>query len=284
MSTNRSWTGIGGGLIDTFLQTGDVATSGTFTLPPSCKYLVVHMVGAGSGGGGCVFNTGASATGTRHVGGSGGNSGGHWLGVRIPVDYAVTPSYSWIIGAGGAGGPNATCALNTPSEQLATTGVSGVPTEIVGLIKTPYPGHSSYVYHDGAGAPLPAVYDPLAIGFTDCMSPDVPMFVPEFAGSYWTPNDGGESTNDDGEAGTSSGVFLGGTGHTGTVSALHAAGSGGGASRHGKGGDGSSTTATPAQAGYGGGGGGAGNDSTSFTAGTTSGQGGAGILMVEFWG
>lgn len=86
----------------TGLATGEqrvrlLSGSGTYTVPDGVVALHVEVQGAGGGG------AGATTTSTAKVACAGGGGGGGYVSVRLSGD-ALSPSYTYAVGAGGAGG------------------------------------------------------------------------------------------------------------------------------------------------------------------------------------
>lgn len=102
--------------IQTFLS-----GSGTYTTPPNCIYISVRMVGGGGGGGGC--SSVASSAGSGGGGGAG--------GTLIALIQNPAPTYSYVVGAGGAGGVaganNGSAGTNSTFNGAVYTATGGNP-------------------------------------------------------------------------------------------------------------------------------------------------------------
>lgn len=105
--------------------------SGSFTIPPSTKYLYIFARGAGGGGGG-GRRAATSATGA----GGGGGAGGAWILDLYPVEIfgGAGTTLSIIIGAGGSIG-----AGGVADNTNGSGGGSGGATQIYVVGKNSYP-------------------------------------------------------------------------------------------------------------------------------------------------
>ncbi len=90
------------------------ASSGTFTTEPGTRYLIVKMVGAGSGGGGGGLNAGGQTNGTLGTGGTFGAS------VIVVAPGAIGATVGAAGGAGGAG-----CTLSGATQIVSANGGYG---------------------------------------------------------------------------------------------------------------------------------------------------------------
>ena len=129
-SNGTTWTSAAGA---TAASIQEFASSGTFTVPASAKFVMVELWGAGGGGGSGV----RSDASTNRVGGSGGGGGAKVSAVFDVTD--LTSTVSVTIGAGGTGG-----AAVTVDSTLGSFGTAGGSTSF---------GAYLYAYGGGRGSP-----------------------------------------------------------------------------------------------------------------------------------